>query len=286
MPRSRARRGRQPKPIAPARRGAAPSTIEMSDTFHDHFSSRSTDYARFRPTYPPELAAWLAGIAPSRRLALDCGCGNGQLSTLLAVEFAQVVATDASPQQIANATAHPRVSYRVAPAEHSGLDDASVDLVTAAQAAHWFDLDAFYREVRRVLRPGGRVALISYGITETGGAAGEVLADFYANVVGRYWPAERRHVETGYRRLPFPFDEIAAPAMAMRAQWSLDQLLGYVDTWSAVRQAEAVLGRAPYDDFAARLRAAWGAPEARREIRWPLALRVSAAVQPQPDGPR
>lgn len=246
----------------------------MSDSFNDHFSKRSADYARFRPTYPPELVVWLASVAPSRRLALDCGCGTGQLSTLLAQQFDRVIGTDASPAQIANATRHERVQYRVESSERSRLGDASVDLVSAAQAAHWFDLEAFFEEVRRVLRPHGCVALITYGITETTGEPGRLLENFYSTVIGPYWPPERRHVETGYRLLPFPFDEIMAPEMTMTTHWSLDQLLGYVDTWSAVRQAEVVLGRTPYAHFVDQMRTTWGDPGMRREVRWPLSMRV------------
>ena len=246
----------------------------MPGNFNDHFSARSADYARFRPTYPPELVKWLASVAPSRGLALDCGCGTGQLSTLLAQAFDRVVAIDASPAQIANATRHDGVQYRVGPCEQSGLDDASVDLVAAAQAAHWFDLKAFFGEVRRVLRPHGCIALITYGITETTGEPGRLLANFYSSVVGPYWPPERRHVETGYRLLPFPFDEVTAPEMTMTARWTVDELLGYVDTWSAVRQAEAVLGRSRYALFVDQMRTAWGDPRGQHEIRWPLSMRV------------
>ncbi|MGD9537765.1 MAG: class I SAM-dependent methyltransferase [Alphaproteobacteria bacterium] len=245
----------------------------MTASFKDHFSSRAAAYAAFRPSYPEALADRLAGLAPARLLALDVGCGSGQLSTLLAARFDRVVATDASAAQIENAAPHPRVAYRCAPAEASGLDDASVDLITAAQAAHWFGLDAFYREVRRVLVPRGAIALISYGVIEADGAAGETLARFYA-ALGPYWPPERRHVETGYRGLPFPFDEIEAPRLAMSAEWPLAGVLGYVETWSALRGMERALGPAPLARFAEELAAAWGEPAAAHQIRWPLALRL------------
>lgn len=247
---------------------------KMADAFKDHFSSHSNHYELYRPTYPPSLAQHLAALAPTKRLALDCGCGTGQLSALLAGEFERVVAIDASPQQIDNAKPAGNIEYRVGRCESTGLKAASVDLVTVAQAAHWFDLEAFYTEIRRVLRPKGVVALVTYGIVEADGQVGSVLSHFYFDVVGRFWPPERRHVETGYRSLAFPFEEEPAPTMAMTAEWSLEQLLGYVDTWSAVRNAEAALGREPYERFAADLRAAWANPDERREIRWPLSLRI------------
>lgn len=247
----------------------------MTLAFKDHFSSRAADYAAYRPGYPAALAEWLAQQAPARERALDCGCGAGQLSALLAEHFAEVVATDASPQQIANAVAHPRVQYRAAPAEASGLPDQSTDLLTVAQAAHWFDLERFYAEARRVLRPDGVLALITYGVTETDGAPGAVVAHMYHQVLPDFWPPERRHVESRYRELYFPFAELTAPPLAMRADWTLAQTIGYIDTWSAVRQLEQAQGRGPMEDFAGRLAAAWGDPEQRREIRWPLSLRVA-----------
>ncbi|QPC45378.1 class I SAM-dependent methyltransferase [Kaustia mangrovi] len=246
----------------------------MAKTFKDHFSSRATDYAAYRPTYPPALVDWLAGLAGHHDLALDCGCGTGQLSAMLADRFARVVAVDASAEQIANAKPHDRVEYRQAPADRTGLADRSADLVTVAQAAHWFDLDAFYAEVRRVLKPGGPLALVTYGVIETDGEAGAVLSRFYHDVIAPYWPPERRHVETGYREMAFPFREETAPSFAMTAMWTVDELVGYVDTWSAVRNAEAKIGRAPVERFAADLRAAWGGAGDRREIRWPLSIRA------------
>lgn len=246
----------------------------MAAPFKDHFSTCAADYARYRPTYPAALVAHLAGLAPERRHALDCGCGTGQLATRLAGAFARVTAVDASPALIADAEPCPGVTYRVAPAEATGEATGSVDLVAVAQAAHWFDLPAFYAEARRVLRPGGAVALIAYGVVEAEGAVGTVLGHFYTRVIGPYWPAERRHVEEGYRSLPFPFAQVPAPALAMAAEWSLAELLGYVETWSAVRRAEAALGRAPYAAFAADLAAVWGPPATRRAIRWPLSVRV------------
>jgi len=247
---------------------------KMAGSFRDHFSARSSDYALYRPTYPSALVDYLAGLTAQRHLALDCGCGAGQLSKLLADHFTRVVAIDASPQQISNAKPCDGVEYRVARCEATGLPVASVDLVTVAQAAHWFDIDAFYEEARRVLKPDGAIALISYGVIEADGEAGRILKNFYFDVIGRFWPPERRHVETGYRSLPFPFTEVAAPHIAMTANWSLKELLGYVDTWSAVRNAEVTLGREPYERFAAALGAAWGDPDRRREIRWPLSMRI------------
>ncbi len=242
--------------------------------FKDHFSETAPDYAAHRPTYPVALAEHLALLAPHRDLALDCGCGTGQLSVLLAAHFARVVATDASAAQIANAAPHPNVSYRVAPAEASGLAPGSVDLVTVAQAAHWLDLDAFYAEAARVARPGAALALVTYGVLHLDGAPGPVVDQFYRAIAGPYWPPERRHVEEGYRNLPFPVPDLPAPSLAITVSWMLADLLGYVETWSAVRALEAARGREPIEAFRGALAAAWGDPRTRRLVRWPLSLRI------------
>jgi len=242
--------------------------------FKDHFSSHAAGYAARRPRYPDALVDALAGLAPGQDLALDCGCGTGQLSTGLARRFARVVATDASESQIAAAEPHPRVEYRVAPAERTGLPDGSADLVVAAQAAHWFDLPAFYAEARRVGRRGAVLALVTYGVIEADEVIGPAIGRFYRDTVGPFWPPERRHVEDGYRSLPFPCPEIEPPALAIAASWTLDDLVGYVDTWSAVRGAERALGRSPVPAFRDEISALWGDPARERAIRFPLKLRV------------
>jgi SAM-dependent methyltransferase len=242
--------------------------------FKDHFSQVATDYDLHRPTYPVALVDFLARIAPSRGLAWDCGCGTGQLSVLLAQRFERVIATDASEEQIAKATLHPSVDYRCAPAEACGLPDAVVDLAVAAQAAHWFDLPAYYAEVERVARSGSIIALVTYGIMTVDKTVDSVIDNFYRAVLGSYWPQERRHVEDGYRSLPFPYDEIQAPRLEIRVSWALADLVGYVETWSAVRAIEKAEGRAPIEAFRRSLASVWGAEASARPVRWPLSLRV------------
>lgn len=242
--------------------------------FKDHFSQIAVAYAAHRPSYPPALVDFLVRLAPARGLAWDSGCGSGQLAVLLADAFDHVIATDASAEQIAQATAHPRVEYRQSPAEGSGLPGRVADLATAAQAAHWFDLPAYYAEVRRVARPRAVVALISYGVVEAGADLDAVIRPFYRDVLGRYWPPERRHVDEGYRSLPFPFDELDPPALEMRRDWRLEQLVGYIGTWSAVWALERAGGQASLATFHQELAAAWGPAAAVRTVRWPLAVRV------------
>jgi SAM-dependent methyltransferase len=241
----------------------------------DYFSGVAQLYVKSRPTYPRELFVWLAGLCANRDRAWDVGAGNGQASIALAAEFTKVLATDQSEAQIAQAVPHERVEYRVAPAERSGLADASVDLVTIAQALHWFKLDAFYSEVRRVLKPGAAVAAWTYGVLNVeGDAAGERLSHFYHRVVGPYWPPERRHVENGYADLPFPFEEVTAPALEIQRAWTLDDLLDYCRTWSATSQCKLATGSDPVVALGHELAPVWEPRTQRRLVSWPIAIRA------------
>jgi SAM-dependent methyltransferase len=247
----------------------------MVHSFADHFSRVATDYASYRPRYPEALFAWLAGLAPRRELAWDCGAGSGQATVGLVPHFARVVATDASGALLAGAPADPRIEYRLAPAEASGLEPGSADLITVAQAAHWFDLPAFYREVERVLAPGGALALWTYGVYHVEDPAlDQLLQHFYHDIVGPYWPPQRRLVESGYRTIPFPFDEVTPPAFAMTTEWRLPELFGYLGTWSATTRCREATGQDPVETLAPQLAAVWGPPDTVRRVTWPLALRV------------
>jgi SAM-dependent methyltransferase len=241
----------------------------MKPTFKDHFSERAAGYASHRPHYTRELARWLASIAPPRNLAWDAGCGSGQLSTLLGDEFAKVIATDASGAQIEQAEPHPHVEYRVEPAEKSSLADRSADLITVAQAVHWMNLEAFYKEVHRVGRPGAALALVAYHIAIIDPNVDAVIDRFYSCDLDGYWPPERQHIENEYRDLPFPFERIPSPPrMYLSVGWTVEQMLGYIRTWSGVRALEKAKGADLTEAFAAQLRKVWGSES--REVRWPL----------------
>lgn len=237
------------------------------------FSTVAREYANFRPGYPPEIFAWLATQVSRRNFVWDCGCGSGQASVALAAHFDSVIATDASEQQIAAATPHPRVSYRVAPAEASGLDPASVDLITVAQALHWFDVAAFYREARRVARPGALLAAWTYTIPEPAEPAVRAAFDgFYRSVVGPYWPPERRHVESHYTTLEFPAPRVAVPEFRLSVEWPLAQLLGYVSSWSATARYRAATGGDPVAILEHSLAPLWGPPTRLMTVRFPLTV--------------
>ena len=245
-------------------------------SFKDHFSRQSGAYGRYRPGYPPGLLAWVAGRAPDRRLAVDCATGNGQAAVGLALHFEAVLAVDGSRRQLARARPAPRVHYVLGLAERLPVRERSVSLVAAAQAAHWFDIERFHSECRRILAPRGVVALWTYGKFRVDSAVDAVVDHFYSDVVGRYWPPERRHVEQGYRSLPFPWHEESVPEFELTDDWDLEQVMGYLATWSAVQRCQDQSGRDPLRELQPRLAGLWP-PGGTRRLRWPIHLRLGRA---------
>ena len=244
----------------------------MTTRNHQLFSTQSDAYRAYRPTYDDQLFAWLAGLAPGKSLAWDCGCGSGQASSDLARYFEHVVATDVSEKQLAQAGPAPNITYRCEPAESVSLGNGSVDLTVAAQALHWFDVERFYAEVRRVSKPGALLAVISYNICEVAPALDVMVDRLYTGVLGPYWAPERQHVETGYRTIPFPFERIPAPVSALKARWGLEQFLGYLESWSAVASYRAATGFDPIAPMRPEFAACWGDAARLRTIEWPLTV--------------
>jgi SAM-dependent methyltransferase len=243
-------------------------------TFKDHFSRQSADYNRYRPGYPADLIEWVASRAPDRGLAVDCATGNGQAAIALAGHFEAVLAVDGSRAQLERAQPHPRVRYELALAEQLPLPDRSAALVAAAQAVHWFDFARFHAECRRVLKPGGVIAVWTYEKFRGGAAIDAILDRFYADVVGDYWPSERRYVEQAYLTLPFPWAEEVVPAFQLQTDWSLEQVIGYLASWSSVqRYRDAHPGQDPLPAVAAELATLWPA-EGTLRLNWPVHLRL------------
>jgi SAM-dependent methyltransferase len=240
----------------------------------DNFSAQAALYARFRPAYPPELIAHLASLAPNRQSAWDCGTGNGQVAAMLAGHFGQVYATDISEKQLGEAPAHPRIRYALEPAEQCSAPDQAFDLIVVAQAIHWFNFDRFYAQVRRVLRPGGVLAVLGYGIFRTDSPAVDALIHrFYTEITGPYWDPERRYLDEGYHTIPFPLEEIRMPDFAMQYRWTFPDVIGYLNTWSAVQHYIRENGENPVALMEAEFRRAWGGV-GEREVRFPLLTRV------------
>lgn len=247
--------------------------------FVDHFAATATQYARSRPTYPAELFDWLVERSPRRALAWDCGTGSGQAAQTLGGRFDLVVASDPSLAQLAQARRETSVHFVAMTAEAVALPSASVDLVTVAQALHWFDRTRFYAEVRRVLVPGGLLAAWRYGLASVDPRIDAIVRHFHGVTVGPFWPAERAIVDAGYRTIDFPDDELPVPPMSMEARWSLDQFVGYLASWSAVSRFRASVETDPVPAVTAELSAVWGDVGASRIVRWPFEVRAAKKVQ-------
>ncbi|UMY65462.1 MULTISPECIES: class I SAM-dependent methyltransferase [unclassified Flavobacterium] len=238
----------------------------------DHFSGVSGGYAAFRPDYPGALVARILALTPGRERALDVATGNGQLASKLAPHFHHVDATDISHNQLQYAHNELNILYHVMPAERLDFPDASFDLLTVAQAVHWFDFDLFYDEATRVLQPGGIIALLGYQLFHSFPEADAIVRPFYHDVVGPFWDPERHWIDEGYRTLPFPFDEIPCEPMSYKVSRTAEQILGYLETWSAVTQYKAHFNENPVDQIRQTLLEVWG--DGPREVVFPLLLRV------------
>ncbi|OUS04676.1 hypothetical protein A9Q81_06020 [Gammaproteobacteria bacterium 42_54_T18] len=240
--------------------------------FKDHFSSASDNYKTFRPTYPAELFSWLAQQCDTAEKVWDCGTGSGQAALEHSKHFQQVLATDASEAQIIQAEVRNNITYRVSPAEVLDAPDQSFDLITVAQAIHWFDLSEFFKTIERVLKPGGHLAVWGYQFINTDTGLDQVIEHFHSNIVGPYWPPERKLLNDGYTDIPFPYPRIEVPEFSMRANWTLPHLIGYLNTWSAVKKYEQVNNNNPLQAIIPDLEKIWGAAQQTKCVYWPLNL--------------
>jgi len=244
----------------------------------DDFSGLARQYARYRPTYPDELFRYLASISSAHRLALDCATGNGQAARGLVDYFEAIIAFDLSMDQLKQASTHQKISYLAARAEAIPVERGLFDLVIVTEALHWFDPTAFYSEVKRVLKPGGIFAALAYHLLETDPDIDRIVARYYTQVLGPYWSPGIRLVEEKYQTLPFPFSEKQAPELKMETSWNLHETLGFLASWSATTRFMAINGYHPLQAIESELLAAWGNPENRRILTWPLTLKVGVSL--------
>src|SRR3569623_1647459 len=201
----------------------------------DNFSTQANLYASFRPHYPQQMYDLIFSHVNNFDTALDCATGNGQVAAVLATRFKTVYATDISEKQLAQAPALPNVIYKIERAAETGFADSSFDVITVAQAIHWFNFEAFYTEVKRLLKPGGILVVIGYGGIRVAEKINAWRDNFYLNIVGPYWDKERTYIDEEYKTIPFPFDEIATPTLFIEYKWSKQQFIGYINTWSALQ---------------------------------------------------
>lgn len=249
------------------------STAETS-SFKDHFSHNSSSYSKHRPGYPDTLFSYLSSICQQHQTAWDCATGSGQSALQLAKYFQTVIATDASESQIKNAYRQDNIHYTVAAAESSGIKKSSLDLITVAQALHWFDLPSFTTEIERLLKPRGILAAWSYNLLHVNPGVDEHITHLYGNILAQYWPAERTIVENGYQSINFPFEELSVPEFNMTIEWTFEQIISYLSTWSAVNAYISSNNQNPVDLIYEELLHAWRNIDKKMLVTWPLTVRV------------
>ena len=244
------------------------------NSFKDHFSGHSKEYSKYRPYYPDRLFKFLSSITPDHDLAWDCATGSGQAAHGLVHYFQKVIATDASEQQIKNTSNHKNILYKVALAHKTTIQTASIDLITVAQALHWFEFDRFYKEADRVLKQNGVIAVWTYNLLTISSEIDSIINYFYHHVVGEFWPPERKFVENGYEDIPFPFHKLPIPCFWMSAKWTLRQLIGYMNTWSAVKRYRKNKGNDPIESIEKELTRLWDSSSDVMEVYWPLSILI------------
>lgn len=246
----------------------------MSEETKNPFNEGAENYAKHRPNYPSELAKALRDLCPGNQLAVEVGCGTGQFSHCLADHFDQVIATDLSKEQIKQATPHKTITFKCEPAEQISVENNKASLIVAAQAAHWFDLDEFYKEAKRIAVNKAIIALLSYGILNIEGEADERFQKFYWQEIHEFWAPDREHVETGYKKFEFPFNELSLPQTNIVCKWNFQQFIGYINTWSAMKTLKAKGADHIYKKFYEEMAMLWSEPEQAKTITWPISSRV------------
>jgi len=242
----------------------------------DHFSSTSKEYSYSRPIYPDTLYKYLNDVSPNKNVAWDCATGNGQAAIGLCKYFRNVIASDASKGQLDYKFTRDNIRYDIFPAEKANIGDDCIDLITVAQAAHWFDLDKFYKEVTRVGRSNGILAIWSYGMHQIDKDIDALSAklNIGGDILGKYWPLETNYVKDDYKTIPFPFIEIESPKFEMTVNWNLDDLVSYMQTWSAVKRYNTEKKFNPLDLIMDKLEKLWGKHENQKVVKWDMNIRV------------
>ncbi|WP_340200123.1 class I SAM-dependent methyltransferase [Ascidiimonas sp. W6] len=239
----------------------------------DNFSSQSDEYAKFRPTYPADFFDYLNSIIPNKENAWDCGTGNGQVAYELAKAFSNVFATDISQSQIDNALKADNIKYAVQPAERTNFNNGIFDLIIVAQAIHWFDFEKFYAEVRRTAKENSKICIVGYGRIEITPQIDKIILGFYTKIIGNYWDKERKYIDEKYKTIPFQFKEIKTPIFENKHPWDLEHLIGYLNTWSAVKHFIKQNNHNPVNKLEKELKQLWKSKQIK-EVKFPMLLRI------------
>ena len=246
-------------------------------TYKEHFNNQSHDYLNFRPDYPAPLYDYLTSLLNNHDLVWDVGTGNGQAAKSLSDHFKKVIASDCSQSQLDVAYQSDNIEYYCWPADQTALHDHSTDLITVAQALHWFDLDRFYQEVRRVCKPTGLLAVWCYSLATLDLNVNHLIKHLYTDILGDYWPDLRRFLDQEYKTIPFPFKKKLTPRFIIERQFNLEQLLGYLNTWSAVKEYAYRNQKVnPISFIEKELSESWGDPTNVHRISWPIHLLVGS----------
>ncbi|HEX2845199.1 MAG TPA: class I SAM-dependent methyltransferase [Chitinophagaceae bacterium] len=238
----------------------------------DNFSSQADLYALYRPVYPKELFEFILSQVGQREAAWDCATGNGQTAAELARSFTNIYATDISQRQLDHAVQAPNIIYTRQPAEQTSFENDSFDLITVSQALHWFRFNEFYNEVKRVGKHGGVIAAWAYSLLTISPVIDELVRDYHFNTLKDYWDEERKYVDDGYQSIPFPFEQIVSPQFFITNYWSLQEMEGYLRTWSALQKFMKVNGNDPIKELIDKLREYW--PEEKAKIVFPVHLKL------------
>lgn len=237
----------------------------------DNFSTQASTYAKFRPTYPKLVFEYLNSVVKNRNMVWDCATGNGQMARELAKDFEQVYATDISQKQLDNAFQAENIHYSIAKAEETHFADNTFDLITVAQAIHWFNFEKFYAEVNRVAKKDAILFVIGYSMPRFEGKIDEILQDFYWNVTGPYWDVERKHLDNKLESIPFPFEQIECPIFKNEYRWTLEMAEGYFNSWSAIQHYIKKNGENPVNQVINELREIW---KSTVKVTFPLFTKV------------
>ena len=253
----------------------ATTTIKSFAMSKDLFSRQAANYARYRPTYPSALIDYIVSFVPEKNIAWDCATGNGQAAVLLANHFKQVFATDTSEKQIGLAIPKDNIVYSVGKAEQTAFDDNTFDLITIAQAYHWFQFDLFEKEARRIAKPGAVIAAWGYNIPQCNDQRiNQLIQHFYTAVVGTYWDAERKYVDDAYSTVSFPFEPLPVVPFSIQVSWNKDDLPGYLNSWSSVQHFIKANQYNPVDAFARQLQELWPVEHIEMLFAFPVFIRL------------